>query len=391
MGVHLAPGFLHPNKNSRSKGIIHMEHYNNNNNNGNNIKKFEGTIPTLKFEAALPTDEIVTETRQHAFSLAIATKYSVPIALWLQNLAFWTENNLALNINIHDGLCWTYVTLEAVGDKFPYMTKSQRETMINNSIKEGLVIKGNYNKNHYDRTLWYALTPKAYVYFAHFLNEKYMRRLYASISEKSEIDFGDFRNLFPKNRTPIPYTEPDTKTYLKHIRTSAEALSVDNQISENQLTEAEYCETFDVGYNDEAEEEVTQEGEVNKTAVQLTRNYRKSTKSDYQKNQTNSQYSIRNTIPSYLKYLKEENIFSIPEQALLDWIANRKKKRAAITQTAWNKINKELAKCKEQGIDPLDAFETMVASGWSSLKVDWFKKKKEESTFRWNLDSVMRA
>jgi len=196
------------------------------------------------FKPALDTDEIVQDTRQHAFPVGIAIKYSMQIAVWIQNLAFWTENNLSLNKNIHDGLCWSYATLESLGDTFPYMSKSQRETMINNSINEGLVIKGNYNQTKYDRTVWYALTPKAYAYFPHFLEEKYMKRLHSSISEKSEMDFPKFRNLFPKNRTPIPDTIPDTKPYKNIIGPSGEVPKNDYTKFDEQEEQKEKSDYF---------------------------------------------------------------------------------------------------------------------------------------------------
>lgn len=79
-----------------------------------------------------------------------------------------------------------------------------------------------------------------------------------------------------------------------------------------------------------------------------------------------------------LKNILNENAFQIPEAMILDWFENRKKKKAPITKTAWTKINKELAKCKEQGIDPIEAFEEMVASGWQSIKVEYFRSKQTE-------------
>src|SRR6185436_19686947 len=85
------------------------------------------------------------------------------------------------------------------------------ETMINNCEKQGLIIKGNYNKTKYDRTSWYALTPKGMFYFQHLLKEKYIKRLYASISEISEMDFREFRNRFPIFQKPIPDTLPTTE------------------------------------------------------------------------------------------------------------------------------------------------------------------------------------
>ena len=149
------------------------------------------------------------DTRSHAFNVGIAIDFNPEMALWLGHLAFFSEKNLANKHNIHDGLVWSYNTIEALGDQFPYLTKSQRETMINNSIKEGLVVTGNYNRTSYDRTNWYALTPKAYFYFPHLVIEKYIKLLYNSISEISEMDFSEFGNGFPRFRMTIPDTTPD--------------------------------------------------------------------------------------------------------------------------------------------------------------------------------------
>lgn len=150
------------------------------------------------------------DTRNHAFNVGIAIDYSPLMALWLGHIAYWMEQNLSLDRHIHDGLCWMYDTLEAIGEKFPYLTRRQIETMINNSVDEGLIVKGNYNHTGYDRTCWYALAPKAYFYFQHLLTEKYLKRLFLSISHNCEMDFTDFGNGFPRNVTPIPHTDPHT-------------------------------------------------------------------------------------------------------------------------------------------------------------------------------------
>ena len=150
------------------------------------------------------------DSRSHAFNVGIAMDYSPNIALFIAHLGFWSEKNLANNKNIHDGLVWCYDTLDAMCEYFPYFTRRQIETIINNSVKQGLVQCGNYNKTGYDRTTWYALTPKAYFYFQHLLTEKYLNRLFVSISQICEIDFTEFVNRFPITVTTIPNTSPDT-------------------------------------------------------------------------------------------------------------------------------------------------------------------------------------
>jgi pyocin large subunit-like protein len=70
--------------------------------------------------------------------------------------------------------------------------------------------------------------------------------------------------------------------------------------------------------------------------------------------------------------LISQNPHNVPLPMIEDWIRSRKGKKAAITATAWNRINKELSKCD----DPVDAFEQMVAAGWQSIKAEWVNKKR---------------
>ncbi|MGL6123271.1 MAG: hypothetical protein ACRC1W_09695 [Shewanella sp.] len=156
------------------------------------------------------------DSRNHSFNVGIAIDYSPDMALWIGHLAFFMEYNLSINKNIHDGLCWTYDTLDALVERMPYFSRRQLETIINNSVKEALVQKGNYNQTGYDRTCWYALTPKAYTYFQHLLSDKYLKRLFNSISPNCEMDFTELCNRFRRNVTTIPATDPATNLVNKN-------------------------------------------------------------------------------------------------------------------------------------------------------------------------------
>lgn len=309
-------------------------------------------------------------TMEHAFNTNIATKYDVNIALLIQHFKHWTLNNLANKRNLHEGLCWTYNTVQAFCEIFHYWTRHQIEHLLKKAEAQELIVSGNHNQNKYDRTKWYALTPKVYHFYEELQTDAFMERLYSSISpdsemhkclnlpisENSEIEFANFRNLFRRIPKPIPDTKPDTDPNINNIGTSDEVLSVDNFFVELE------------DKNNQVQEEL-------KTTEGLEGSISQA-KSDYRKNQTKKESDL-NKIEQYgIKNILQTNIFQIPEEVIQDWITNRKKKRAAITKTAWNKINKELTKCKEQGIDPIDAFETMVASGWQSMKVEYFLTKE---------------
>ena len=77
---------------------------------------------------------------------------------------------------------------------YQYMLQEDLEYAINNLIKHGLIITGNYNKLPMDRTKWYSLTDKAY----EELKEK------NPISEFSEMDLLKSGNGFLKIQEPIP-------------------------------------------------------------------------------------------------------------------------------------------------------------------------------------------
>lgn len=147
---------------------------------------------------------------EHALNVNVAIRFDTDTALFLQNLKHWTFKNLANKKHIHDGLCWTYDTLDALCDIFPYWSRRQLERVINNCLKNGLIVKGNYNTTSYDRTCWYAMTPMSYWFYPELADEKYLKLLYSSISPNGEIDYTEWRNRYPESVTTIPDTIPDT-------------------------------------------------------------------------------------------------------------------------------------------------------------------------------------
>ena len=78
-----------------------------------------------------------------------------------------------------------------------------------------------------------------------------------------------------------------------------------------------------------------------------------------------------------LEDILKNNPYQIPEKIICDWLTIRGKH--IVTETAWNIINKELKKCVEEDIQPIEAFEIMVSRNWRSLKIDWLLSKEKIS------------
>lgn len=92
----------------------------------------------------------------HSFDVDVAKIHGIEAAIIVKNLQYWIKHNKANGTHFHDGKTWTYNSLRAWGDLFPYMSPSALKRTINKLCDVGLLVRGNYNKNPYDKTTWYA-------------------------------------------------------------------------------------------------------------------------------------------------------------------------------------------------------------------------------------------
>jgi hypothetical protein len=155
---------------------------------------------------------------EHHFNVTIAQKYTINIATFLHNIAFWTQHNIANNKNFHDGLYWTYNSYDAFTVLFPYWSYKQIRLIISNCIDEGLLISGNYNKSKFDKTKWYALTEKGLDLFN--INSCPFGQLSEPLETDTSAQMG----------RPIPNSKPDDNPI-----TTTNVVVVDDEIFSEKL------------------------------------------------------------------------------------------------------------------------------------------------------------
>lgn len=124
---------------------------------------------------------------QHSFDVDIAVEYGILEAILLNNLWFWIKKNEANKVNYFDNDYWTYNSVRAFGELFPYVSQKQIQTALKHLENEGLIKTGNYNKSTYDRTLWYAFDTQG-----------------KSIMQKSKMEVPKKENGLVENVEPIP-------------------------------------------------------------------------------------------------------------------------------------------------------------------------------------------
>jgi len=147
-------------------------------------------------------------SEHHSFNVSYAAKYGVESAIIIQHFIHWIGVNKRLKRNNFDGRTWSYQTLEEMEAQFPYWSKSQiydiieklctgksRKSKSDELCFDPVLVKGNYNKTLYDRTIWYAFS----------IEENF------TFLGNPKIDDGQAQSRNCGTPTPIPDTIPDTK------------------------------------------------------------------------------------------------------------------------------------------------------------------------------------
>ena len=132
---------------------------------------------------------------EHSFDTDVAQQIGVNCAIILRHLYFWIEKNIANESNFYDGRYWTYSSVKALEDIFPYLTGKQIRSSLKKLVDDGIVVTGNYNRSAYDRTMWYAITEKGF-----------------SILHINKIHLPKWENGNSEKGEPIPDNNTDIKT-----------------------------------------------------------------------------------------------------------------------------------------------------------------------------------
>lgn len=86
----------------------------------------------------------------------VAARYGFEEAVFLHSLMFWYRTNRANDRNFRDGRWWTYNTIRAFEDIFPWWSAKQIRRIADSCREQGALVTGNYNQDRRDRTVWYS-------------------------------------------------------------------------------------------------------------------------------------------------------------------------------------------------------------------------------------------
>ena len=154
---------------------------------------------------------------EHHFNTDIAKDFGIEEAIILHSIFFWLSKNASNNKHFYDGLYWFYNSKKAFVEMFPYMNETKIFRLLKNLEEKGIIAKGNYSKDKWDKTNWYALTKNGIDYMVRngYKNNDLQSLLQNDTIERVKMNDGALQNeqsiLINNNTYTNTYTNKKDK------------------------------------------------------------------------------------------------------------------------------------------------------------------------------------
>lgn len=135
---------------------------------------------------------------EHSFDIDIAKEYGIPAAILLKHIFYWVSKNKANDKHYIEGRYWTYCSVKAFEELFPYMSAKVIRSALSKLEDGGLIKTGCFNTQLYDRTKWYSITQKG---------------ICLCLKSKKALD--EEKKPFAEKGEPIPYSYQIDNKYNK--------------------------------------------------------------------------------------------------------------------------------------------------------------------------------
>ena len=102
----------------------------------------------------------IKKNMEHSFNIAVAMEYGVLEAVIIRNFQYWISKNKANKSHFINDHYWTYNSISALQELFPYATTKKVRSCIDKLVEKGVLIKGHFSENPNDRTSWFAFADE---------------------------------------------------------------------------------------------------------------------------------------------------------------------------------------------------------------------------------------
>jgi hypothetical protein len=151
----------------------------------------------------------------YQFDSYLAEQYGVNEAIFMHNIFFWIRQNEANEKHLYIGRYWTYNTMQAFTELFPFWSFSQVRKIIKNLTDKGVLLVGNFNENTWNKTTWYSLSDDIVDFYKSSFNANKTAFVKNDKSkcEKEQIEVSNHTLRSVKSHTS--YIGTDNKPYSK--------------------------------------------------------------------------------------------------------------------------------------------------------------------------------
>ncbi len=100
----------------------------------------------------------IYNAHSHTFNQGIAKHLGIQAAVVFSHIVYWLQVNARKkDVEMFDEKYWMYETQKEIADFFGYLSEDDVQRALKKLVASGLIIKGNFNKNSFDRTSWYTV------------------------------------------------------------------------------------------------------------------------------------------------------------------------------------------------------------------------------------------
>ena len=170
-----------------------------------------------------PNKKTYFPSQHHSFDIGLAAEFGIEEAIIIQHFIHWISLNKRMCKNNIEGRTWSYQTQKWMTAHFPYFKNEKKLCrLINSLIDKKVLMKGNFNKVKFDRTIWYAFVNEER-FLQGVEEDKSLKgneldennESVESISQKCPMEESKVSNGLVRSVRPIPDTKNNSKNNTK--------------------------------------------------------------------------------------------------------------------------------------------------------------------------------
>jgi hypothetical protein len=141
----------------------------------------------------------------YSFNTSVAIQHTERGAIFLHHVAFWTQKNCANEKHYYEGHYWTYNSVKAFNELFPFWTPKIMRSVIDKLVETGAILKGHYSPDKRDKTSWYAINDEILktLNLGYIVEKLTARRENSDLPIRANADAQEGSMHLPQEATPF--------------------------------------------------------------------------------------------------------------------------------------------------------------------------------------------